>query len=241
MLEAAKRGDWDIALAMIRSKPTLVNARPGQRVWAAIHRAAAAGRVDVLRTLIDDFGADIQLPTGDGLSPLELAMRREQAAAASFLLEAMDRRDHHCHGAGGCERIECRRRRRQENPTEGSGDACDGESSDEYEDAVEGDAEAAAAIGTADIAARQGDWLRVFDLLGRCPAALAHAGDGASGQSSLLHQAARGGDLGIVRRLVEDFGAKPTVVDAGGFTAAEVAQYRGHVDVAAYLAPLTFP
>lgn len=239
ILDAGKSGDWDMALAMIRSKPSLVNARPGQRVWASIHRAAAVGRVDVLRVLIDEFGADLQLLSRDGLSPLEVAMRAEQSEAVAFLLETLDRQDQHGLRDGGGNGIKRRRRRPQEDAVEGPAGACSGEDTDEAEGDVEGDA---AAVAAADDAARREDWARVFGLLQGCPAALAGARAADDCASiALLHQAARGGDLRIVQRLVEEFGAQPAAVDAGGLTAIEVAQSRGHHVVAAYLAPLTSP
>lgn len=75
MLNCTKNGDWEGCIELIKAKPALVDARPSVRNWAAIHRAAASNAVEVLRVLIDELAADPDLLTGDGNTPLQLAVK----------------------------------------------------------------------------------------------------------------------------------------------------------------------
>jgi uncharacterized protein len=50
--------------------------------WCAIHWAAQAGNLEALKVLVEEFGADVQHRSGDGLTPLYTAYRSGPRAAA---------------------------------------------------------------------------------------------------------------------------------------------------------------
>lgn len=81
MLNAFKKDDWDLCKDLLRKYPSIVNMRPGGRDWGLIHRAAACGELKYFDPIVSDFGADIELPTGNGMSPLQVAERGGEKCA----------------------------------------------------------------------------------------------------------------------------------------------------------------
>eukprot|EP00929_Paragymnodinium_shiwhaense_P026032 TRINITY_DN15577_c0_g1_i1.p1 TRINITY_DN15577_c0_g1~~TRINITY_DN15577_c0_g1_i1.p1 ORF type:complete len:608 (+),score=130.57 TRINITY_DN15577_c0_g1_i1:92-1915(+) len=75
MLNFTKMDAWDSVLSILAAKPGIVNCRPASRNWAAIHRAAATDNMAVLLEMVKVHGADPKLPTGDGMTPLDVAKK----------------------------------------------------------------------------------------------------------------------------------------------------------------------
>eukprot|EP00930_Biecheleria_cincta_P045098 TRINITY_DN31080_c0_g1_i1.p1 TRINITY_DN31080_c0_g1~~TRINITY_DN31080_c0_g1_i1.p1 ORF type:complete len:719 (+),score=97.22 TRINITY_DN31080_c0_g1_i1:94-2250(+) len=85
MLNLTKKGAWDECMDLLGSKPGIVNLRPANRNWAAIHRAASDDLLDVIQKLVETHHADPQLPTGDGMTPLQVAVKGGCSASAAYL------------------------------------------------------------------------------------------------------------------------------------------------------------
>jgi ankyrin repeat protein len=86
VIDAAKEGDWDRAFSLLDAGPAgLVNMRPEVRLYGVFHQAAYHGDVEVLRRLIEDFKANVKQLTKEGENALQIAISRNQEAAAKYL------------------------------------------------------------------------------------------------------------------------------------------------------------
>lgn len=85
VIDAAKDGKWEKTFELLKEDPELVNVRPEVRQYAVIHQAAFHGDIEVLRRLIEDFKANVKLPTKDGRNALQIARDSKQDMAAGYL------------------------------------------------------------------------------------------------------------------------------------------------------------
>lgn len=86
VIDAAKTAHWEETFQLLDAGPGgLVNMRPAVREWGVLHQAAFHGDMEVLRTLIEKYNADVKMPTKDGQSALEIARSANQQAAAKYL------------------------------------------------------------------------------------------------------------------------------------------------------------
>lgn len=76
VIDHAKSGRWQDLFEMLDKRKELVNVRPDVREYSALHQAAYHDNAKVLSTLIHKYGADPSLPTGSGLTLLEVAERQ---------------------------------------------------------------------------------------------------------------------------------------------------------------------
>ncbi|CAK0836201.1 unnamed protein product [Prorocentrum cordatum] len=76
-------------------------------------------------------------------------------------------------------------------------------------------------------------WDAVWEILGRHPTYVNRRPD--YRRYSAVHQAALFGDVGVLRRLVEECGADPRALTADGTTAQHVAAEHGHGEAAEFL------
>ncbi len=81
---ALDRGDTHEAVALLE-RGAETTCRVGPEGWTAIHRAAALGRVDALRTMAD-YRPPMNITDDDTRTPLFVATRAGQYEAAEFLL-----------------------------------------------------------------------------------------------------------------------------------------------------------
>lgn len=88
---ASRMKDWPAMFAALeRAGANYVNMRMPGREWAILHQAAAAGDVDVLKRLVQDFKADPALPTAGRRTelPEDIARRFRHKDAVEYLRDA---------------------------------------------------------------------------------------------------------------------------------------------------------
>ncbi|KAK6515491.1 hypothetical protein TWF506_007825 [Arthrobotrys conoides] len=82
---AASDGDTSQVLSYLSADPSLVNAKD-ENGYTPIHAAASYGHLDLLRTLIKDYGGDVNLRDEDGDTPL---FTSESVEVAKVLVEEL--------------------------------------------------------------------------------------------------------------------------------------------------------
>lgn len=84
ILDFAKAGLWDQVFGKLQVLPSnlYVNYFPHPRRYGLIHYAAQQGRADVLRRLVEQFHAQVNLETLDGKSPADLARQADKPEIA---------------------------------------------------------------------------------------------------------------------------------------------------------------
>jgi ankyrin repeat protein len=85
VFEAAEQGDASAVRELLANQPELV-AQTDARGRTLLHVAAAYGHVEICAALTD-AGAEVNVADEDSETPLHYAIRRDQLAAAEFLLQ----------------------------------------------------------------------------------------------------------------------------------------------------------
>ena len=100
MITACNRHRWHIAQSLLDIYgPKLVNIYGvGNSNSTPLHSAAAAGQTNFLMSLLD-HGADVEVPTIEGCTPLYIAVRNNRSNSVRILLHAGANVDAQC---GGC-------------------------------------------------------------------------------------------------------------------------------------------
>ncbi|XP_041479669.1 E3 ubiquitin-protein ligase MIB2-like isoform X2 [Lytechinus variegatus] len=84
LYNAAKTGDHDRVLEILSSSPENVNGKVNDK--SALHKASARGHLKVVKALIE-AGADIEITTDDGHTPLHYAVDGDEPAVVKYLIE----------------------------------------------------------------------------------------------------------------------------------------------------------
>ncbi|XP_063965688.1 ankyrin-2-like isoform X1 [Lytechinus pictus] len=84
LLKAAEIGDLRRVSEILSSSPEKVNVKLGGK--NALHKASLHGHRDVVKALLE-AGADIEITTDDGHTPLHLAVEGDEPAVTKYLLE----------------------------------------------------------------------------------------------------------------------------------------------------------
>eukprot|EP00448_Togula_jolla_P038000 CAMPEP_0170640680 /NCGR_PEP_ID=MMETSP0224-20130122/40359_1 /TAXON_ID=285029 /ORGANISM="Togula jolla, Strain CCCM 725" /LENGTH=936 /DNA_ID=CAMNT_0010971213 /DNA_START=32 /DNA_END=2842 /DNA_ORIENTATION=+ len=216
LLRLAKAGEWRSAFLLLAEHPAAVNScAPGEQ-YCAIHVAAQQGRVGAVQHLVEVFGANPTLPDEAGALPADLAEAAGHEVVALYLRTKT---------AAGETDIS-----RTEVVTEG----VDPSSLDEAAVVKVETPEMFLLLEEANLAAREGSWDAAFEVLSRGPQGLVDLREPGRPWAT-IHQAAFLGDVAVLRRLVEDFGADPQLPTIEGAVPREVAERHGCLDAAAYL------
>lgn len=78
-LDAAKHYAWETVVAMVKKDGNFVNVQPSGR-WSALHHAAKEDNLEMVKFLLER-GANIEVKTSDGQTPLALANNAHVKAA----------------------------------------------------------------------------------------------------------------------------------------------------------------
>uniref|UniRef100_A0A7S4SRN8 PARP-type domain-containing protein n=1 Tax=Alexandrium monilatum TaxID=311494 RepID=A0A7S4SRN8_9DINO len=233
-IDMAKAGAWDSLYGVLDKQQDLVNARPHVREYSVLHQAAFHGSLDVVRRLIEKYGADPSKPTKFGKSVAEIAEEQGHAPVVDFLAQRLGATAPKGKADVGVDLTP------EKMPKVDKASAYAGNQAPEAAKAAcatgAQPALAPALIHTAHRAidlAKMGQWEDLFtlldfrkDIVNVRPEVRDYA---------VLHQAAYHGDRGAVGTLVGKHGADPAQRTRSGKTAAEVAREHGHAEVAAAL------
>lgn len=101
---ASKFARWDEMFQLIKKYPGCQNLLPNGRTYTCIHQGAWWGKVDMLHKLVSG-GADMNLRSKDGKTPLEIAWERDNTEAVEYLENCLGYRSHgkstSAHGSAG--------------------------------------------------------------------------------------------------------------------------------------------
>uniref|UniRef100_A0A5K3F636 ANK_REP_REGION domain-containing protein n=1 Tax=Mesocestoides corti TaxID=53468 RepID=A0A5K3F636_MESCO len=82
---AAKMKTAEIASSLLKAKANVDAV--SQNGYSPLHLAALEGDISIVRTLVDDYAAQVSLSADDGLTPLHLAAQADRADVVEFLLD----------------------------------------------------------------------------------------------------------------------------------------------------------
>jgi len=211
---AAKAKDWDQAFAILRRRPGYIDMRPEHRFFATIHQAAIQGNMEVLRRLVDEYGANPSLPAKNGRTPEYVAAKENHIEAAEYLRSA-------------CAKFFPSTPSSPSSPPKirRSGKKSEYVSKKDVQDA-----------NTIIEKAKWGKFDEMLELLTATPKAInirPHFR-----RFAAIHQVAYAGEADVLRRIVEEFKADPQLPTKDGKTPLEVATGRSKTEASEYLASL---
>eukprot|EP00450_Noctiluca_scintillans_P033988 CAMPEP_0194550552 /NCGR_PEP_ID=MMETSP0253-20130528/95766_1 /TAXON_ID=2966 /ORGANISM="Noctiluca scintillans" /LENGTH=1187 /DNA_ID=CAMNT_0039397991 /DNA_START=40 /DNA_END=3600 /DNA_ORIENTATION=+ len=90
-IDLAKAGSWKELFALLDKRRELVNVRPDVREYSTLHQAAYLGKKEVVKTLIDKYGADPTLLTKSGWSSVAVAKEQMHSEVVELLKERIER------------------------------------------------------------------------------------------------------------------------------------------------------
>jgi len=218
-LRSARHRNWPVALDALAKFPTTVNCRPPGEKFYAIHHAAFQGQLPILQTLVETYNADTSVKDGDGRSPIQTAEAKGYVHCVNYL-SGYSTASSGDSFAG--KMLSC-----PEHVLEGTSTYVVSEEAADFDD------DFTESIVEACLAAKRQDWTRLFEVLFRCPEAAAARPPGRNWAA--IHQAARWGALGVVRRLLEDFDVPPNLLSADGSSPADVAEHHRHAELGAFI------
>jgi len=221
-IDLAKAANWIGVYKALSLQPGLVNVRPDVREFAVLHQAAFHGDVAAVAGLLDYYGADPGICTKFGQTAVDVAVQHGHEAVAEIIAKRLT-------VAGETDSLA--------STDEVSGSAMELTPEKPPKGPSKVPLAAGNEVKTAHAAidlAKDGRWSDLFALLDKRRDILDLRPD--VREYGILHQAAFHGCKDAVRTLIDKYGADVAQRTRHGLTAQDVADERGHAEVAEIIA-----
>jgi len=221
-IDLAKVANWAAVYKALSLQPGLVNIRPDVREFGVLHQAAYHGDTAAVAGLLDYYGADPGVCTKFGQTAVDVAVQNGHEATAEIIAKRLTMDGEPGSVTSTVEAGSSAMELTPEKPPKGPSKV----------PSATGDE-----VNTAHTAidlAKDARWSDLFALLDKRRDIVDLRPD--VREYGILHQAAFHGCKDAVRTLINEYGADAAQRTRHGLTAQEVADERGHVDVAEIIA-----